>query len=122
MRVVFCSKYIPQTGDGASAYLLALIDYFQQAGIEVEWICINDSPNGGRTPWYVIDPRFHGLTRLRVWRNIQVGRFCIRPLPLYNWLYSIAAASVRFLRRSTGATHARDQNTALRSHLPSAEA
>ena len=84
MRVVFCSKYIPKTGDGASAYLLAIIDYFRQAGITVEWICINDSPSGGRTPWYVIGPRFYGLARLSVWRNIQIGRLCVRPLPLYS--------------------------------------
>ena len=122
MRVVFCSKYIPKTGDGASAYLLAIIDYFRQAGITVEWICINDSPSGGRTPWYVIGPRFYGLARLSVWRNIQIGRLCVRPLPLYDWLYSIAAAIVRFLYRSIGGTRAREKRAAPRSHLPSAEA
>jgi glycosyltransferase involved in cell wall biosynthesis/predicted O-methyltransferase YrrM len=122
MRVVFCSKYIPRTGDGASAYLLAMIDYFRKAGIEVEWICINDSPSGGRTPWYAIDSRFYDLVRLRVWRNIQLGRLCIRPLPLYDWLYSIAAAIVRFLYRSVGETRAREKSGPPRSHLPSAKA
>jgi len=131
MRVIFCSKYIPKTGDGASAYLLAMIDYFRKADIEVEWICINDSPSGGRTPWYVIGPRFYGLTSLSVWRNIQIGRLCIRPLPLYDWLYSMAAAIVRFLYRRVGGkralnrsndARAREKNAAPRSHLPSAKA
>jgi glycosyltransferase involved in cell wall biosynthesis len=122
MRVVFCSKYIPRTGDGASAYLLALIDYFQKAGIEVEWICINDSPSGGRTPWHVIDSRFHEFARLSVWQNIQIGRLCIRPLPLYNWLYSIAAVSIHFLHRNVGENHTREKATAPRSRLPSAKA
>jgi glycosyltransferase involved in cell wall biosynthesis/predicted O-methyltransferase YrrM len=131
MRVVFCSKYIPKTGDGASAYLLAMIDYFRKAGIDVEWICINDSPSGGRTPWYVIGPRFYSLTRLSVWRNIQFGRLCIRPLPLYDLFYSVAAAIVRFVYWSVGGTRARsrgsynrprEKNAGPRSHLPPAGA
>ena len=111
MRVVFCSKYIPKTGDGASAYLLALIDYFRKANIEVEWICINDSPSGGRTPWYVIGPRFHRLSRLSVWRNFQIGRLCIRPLPLHDLLYSAAAAIVHFFYRIVGRTRTRSHSS-----------
>src|SRR5690242_7217106 len=118
MRIVFCSKYIPKTGDGASAYLLAMIDYLRQAGIEVEWICTNDSPSGGRTPWHVIGPRFYGLMRLSVWRNIQIGRLCVRPLPLYDWPYSVAATFARFLYRSIG-SRVREKNVTRRSPLPS---
>ncbi|HXI85235.1 MAG TPA: class I SAM-dependent methyltransferase [Verrucomicrobiae bacterium] len=114
MRVVFCSKYIPKTGDGASAYLLAMIDYLRQAGIEVEWICTNDSPSGGRTPWHVIGPRFYGLVHLSVWRNIQIGRLCVRPLPLYDWFYSVAALIARFIYRSIGRTHVLNRNNGSR--------
>jgi glycosyltransferase involved in cell wall biosynthesis/predicted O-methyltransferase YrrM len=131
MRIVFCSKYIPKTGDGASAYLLAMIDYLRKAGIAVDWICINDSPSGGRAPWYVVGPRCYQLTRLSVWRNIRIGRLCIRPLPLYDLLYSIAAGIVRFLYRIVGGTRTRslssnarapEKKAALQSLLPSAEA
>ncbi len=122
MRVVFCSKYIPKTGDGASAYLLAMIDYFRKAGIEVELICTNDSPSGGRIPWYVVGSRCHQLMRLSVWLNIQLGRLCIRPLPLYNWFHSIAAVVVHFLYRCVGGTRARPKGSALRSYLSSPEA
>ncbi len=72
-----------------------------------------------------------GLARLSVWRNIQIGRLCVRPLPLYDWLHSIAAATVRFLNRIIGGTRplnrssearAREKGTAPRSALPSAKA
>lgn len=131
MRVVFCSKYIPRTGDGASAYLMAMIDYFRKAGITVEWICINDSPAGGKTPWYVVGSRCHELVHLSVWQNIQIGRLCIRPLPLYDWLYSATSAFVRYVYRKMGGTRRVNRNGEVRgsdkgltprSHLPSARA